>query len=42
MESTEGRGDYSKKLRTPEGKNCTNIDTETGPLECSSGPVYYN
>ena len=23
-------------------KNWTTIDTETGPHECSSGPVYYN
>ena len=39
---TEGRDDYGKECTSTEGKNWTNIDTETGPHECSSGPVYYN
>ena len=30
------------KNTTTEWQNSTNIDTETGPHECSSGPVYYN
>ena len=40
LKRTEGRGGNGKECTSTEGKTI-NIDTKTGPHECSSGPVYY-
>ena len=43
LEWNEGRGDNGKKYTSTEGKTGQiYLDTQTGPHECSSDPVYYN